>query len=556
MLVYSRPSRHRCAWVALWLGLLGGCPNQSLTPLAPCPVSEVQAEVNQAPVDKVDLLFVVDDSQSMEAEQATLAREVPRLVEVLTTGDLDGDGGSDFPAVDLHVGVVSTDLGAGFGYDRCDVPGRDAALVAGAPECAALVGERRFLQIDSDASRQSARQAMECLVKLGVKGCGLEQPLDAMLKALVPSSMGLSFAQGQQGQGDLSNLGFVREESLIVVVLVSDEDDCSVADFSFFGPGDTDVGLRCGLQPGSLHPVSRYLEGLRALRPGHPERVLFAAITGVPPQLVEDPEAIDYQAILDHPRMVFEPDPTASPAAPFPACELDRVGDAAPARRIVELARQFGEYGLVQSICNDDYSGALTAVLNKIRSILDVVCLPRALTPDVEGQVSCDVLELLPPGETCEAYPGRRQRGSEQGRALCEILQVGSPENTLGVGWFYEPGVQDERCAAGTGQLTFTDGAEPAPAATVSLECQQPVLPSSPSPLGLEAIGLGCGTSAEDDCTQYLDPRAPYPLRLFCETRTQTCQLACDNNADCPAPRQCDTRNAEPMCVNAACPVL
>ena len=67
-------------------------------------------------VDQVDVLFVIDNSGSMSEEQVKLSKELPRLVRVLASGDLDGvpnaDGQPDFqPVASLHLGVVSSDLG-------------------------------------------------------------------------------------------------------------------------------------------------------------------------------------------------------------------------------------------------------------------------------------------------------------------------------------------------------------------------------------------------------------------------------------------------------------
>jgi hypothetical protein len=61
---------------------------------------------------RVDMLFVIDNSGSMSQEQAALAREFPRLLRKLTSGDHDQDGTAEQTRVtDLHLAVVSTDLG-------------------------------------------------------------------------------------------------------------------------------------------------------------------------------------------------------------------------------------------------------------------------------------------------------------------------------------------------------------------------------------------------------------------------------------------------------------
>ena len=91
--------------------LLGGCLDRKLKPLNPCLVSGVVAEIAVTNIDKVDLLFMVDNSGSMAQEQASLREQFPKLISVLASGD-PGPGKEKFPpAKDLHLGVVSSDLG-------------------------------------------------------------------------------------------------------------------------------------------------------------------------------------------------------------------------------------------------------------------------------------------------------------------------------------------------------------------------------------------------------------------------------------------------------------
>lgn len=96
-------------------GTTTGCLQRDLKELNPCLVSGVTAEISVTNVDKVDLLFVVDDSQSMLQEQAALRDQFPKLVTTLTSGQQlnpDGTVRGTFPAVtDLHLGVVTTDMG-------------------------------------------------------------------------------------------------------------------------------------------------------------------------------------------------------------------------------------------------------------------------------------------------------------------------------------------------------------------------------------------------------------------------------------------------------------
>ena len=73
--------------------------------------------------------------------------------------------------------------------------------------------------------------AFSCIAGLGINGCGFEQPLEAALKALSPAAPNAStgaayrpptFFRNTFGHGDGANDGFVREGTLLAVVVVSD----------------------------------------------------------------------------------------------------------------------------------------------------------------------------------------------------------------------------------------------------------------------------------------------------------------------------------------------
>ena len=65
-----------------------------------------------AAIGKLDLLFVVDNSNSMLREQESLKQQFPAIIQALTTGKRPTAGSKGFPPVkDIHVGIVSTDMG-------------------------------------------------------------------------------------------------------------------------------------------------------------------------------------------------------------------------------------------------------------------------------------------------------------------------------------------------------------------------------------------------------------------------------------------------------------
>ena len=168
----------------------------------------------------VDLLFVIDNSPSMGAKQDGLAASFPALLDGLATAL----GGTP----DLHVGVISTDLGiAPYSTDTCSVQGDDGALLGSSATASCTVAPEPFI-IDVDDGAGGRRtnytgaigDTFSCLARLGTGGCGFEQPLASMKRALDGEVPG--------------NAGFLRPGAFLAVVILSDEDDCSAADPGVF----------------------------------------------------------------------------------------------------------------------------------------------------------------------------------------------------------------------------------------------------------------------------------------------------------------------------------
>jgi len=235
----------------------------------------------------------------------------------------------------------------------------------------------RFLTFSADVDTSAVSDLAHdfgCVAIVGTNGCGLEQQLEAVLKAVTPSTSPIRFFRDTVGHGDLENSGFLRPDSILAVVVVTDEDDCSIADASLADETSprytSEFDMRCiEYEREALHPIARYVDGLRQLRTAHPDRLVFAAITGVPEDLVSDPEAIDYDAILADPRMTPTPHPVLEGRL-RPSCEVLGRGFATPPRRIVRVAREFGDAAIVQSICQSSFDGALRAITERLGSIV------------------------------------------------------------------------------------------------------------------------------------------------------------------------------------------
>lgn len=402
-----RISNHRSFWGSLLGGLILLCGCQPETKVgSDCDSDQFDCKPTTSAlktIKEVDILFVMDTSHSMSDEQDA----VGDLIRVLITGDRDGDGDPDpdlDPAESVHLGVITTDMGLpSLASDqnpaphRCIGLGQDGVLQHHPdpeidPESTCDRSYPSFVThtAEVDDPEQSA-QDFSCMLKLGIQGCGFEMPLEAALKALWPSgddSIEFLNERGELvpggGHGDAENKGFLRQDSLLAIVVVTDEDDCSTDKIEIFGLDYTgerkDVNLRCFQSADELYPIQRYLDGFRALRPGSEDRVIFAAISGIPSELV-DPESdlpkhllgyVDkdvseleayYTRILDDPRMQQVEDQKGLNLES--SCQYDSEPSpttAFPPVRLTQLAKSFGANGVVQSICHDDLSLPLRSV--------------------------------------------------------------------------------------------------------------------------------------------------------------------------------------------------
>jgi len=346
----------------------------------------MEASLPPPPVIRdVDILLMVDNSGSMAEEQAALGSQFERIFLALSTGDLNADGTPDFkPANSIRLGVVSSDMGAGqSGVTTCSEGryGNDGILqnTGYGSGCEAMYPDS-FLTFTSEGETSASQFAnnARCVSTLGIGGCGFEQPLESVLKALTPSSASTRFSDDTLGHGDGENAGFLRDDSLLVVITVTDEDDCSTPESTeLFSSGSVvyagDLNLRCWAHPDALYPVSRYVDGLLALRPD-PRQLIFTTISGVPVDLVSDPGSSNYDAIQADLRMQERP-ALSNPTRLTPSCTTP-AGFAFPPRRLVEVARgldEAGATGIVQSICQSDFTPAITPVIERIALSLGVI---------------------------------------------------------------------------------------------------------------------------------------------------------------------------------------
>lgn len=194
----------------------------------------------QAPTDQVDILFVVDNSKSMSREQGLLSAGFDSFIENIENDD-----------VDFHIGVITTDFA-----------GDD-------PERGQLIGDPAVITRDTTANVDGEVQEYQAVFKsralVGTDGSGKEKGLDAAAFALSP----------QMTVGP--NAGFLRADANLLLVFVSDEDDCS--DEGALGLDAPNTDCYASATRDKLVPVSNYADTFLGLKDSA-SAVQVAAIVG------------------------------------------------------------------------------------------------------------------------------------------------------------------------------------------------------------------------------------------------------------------------------------
>lgn len=206
-------------------------------------------------IPSVDFLFVIDNSTSMAPKQRVLAASIPQFFQVI-----------DSLNVNYHIGVATTDIGyrasPTMGFPGSNVPtcdtyaGNDGALQV--VPCTARTGvttettlacgggtingvtvpalcpdpsfvpgnSKSYIEVNKSNGTSNVKsylmggrelgpqRTFQCIGLVGDGGCGLESPLESARRAL----------DGHRPE----NAGFLRPGSLLAVVFLTDEEDCSI----------------------------------------------------------------------------------------------------------------------------------------------------------------------------------------------------------------------------------------------------------------------------------------------------------------------------------------
>jgi hypothetical protein len=437
--------------------LLCACTAHDLVAPNPMPEQQTDKYVPINPIRKADILFMVDNSISMEQEQDNLARNFPAFIEELRKIE----GGLP----DLHIGVVTSDVGAGTLNESGCTPGGQNGTFQGWDRACGLDSNSRFI-VASDGEKVRNYQGdlsnvFACMAKVGTRGCGYEHQLEATRRALTVQAIG-------------ENGGFLREDAYLQVVLITDEDDCSApSNSTLFGMSfpTEEASFRCAraghicqgqmppaanfsaplseckpVENGALTNVSDFVSAIRGLKRNPDEQVLVAGIFGWPTSgagsYVVGKSKMDRWDYM-------------------PGCVSDN-GDATAALRVKQFVDAFGTSGSFQSICSGDFRPILADIGEKLRKRIPgsfCVDAPVVDTKPAAGvQPDCLVSESGPTGKktyvpACDTAGG----------GTCWTLQ------------------KDDACT-GSGFRVSIDrkGTFPAPDSTLGIQCLTCTKPNDP----------------------------------------------------------------------------
>lgn len=448
------------------------------------PLKSVEQGGNSVPLEplpidvqrKVDVLLVIDNSGSMGEEQANLAENfgpfIAQLEDVgadyriaITTTDLGGPNCAAAPTGGRLLASSCVDRPGDFAAQ-----GQDLYEVACASNCAlgdealqlrpsAIAGSdelavRPWIESANGVSNLPAGvdtlTAFQCLAPQGIAGCGWEAPLEAIARTI-----------DNMLDESRPEYGFLRDDALLAVLIVTDEVDCSYraeqqsALFDsgvFFAEGMNfatsavcwNAGTQCEGDPlacevadrdaagqatddpsaAVLHPLSRYTALLQGIADAKLDgrEVLVSLIAGVPEGYPEVP-------------LSFAPssDPDFQELFGIGAgCTsvVDGVEQTAiPPVRLRALAEAFPNGGAgIYSVCSPDYTPAIMDIVDGLTVELPPACY-GACVLDLDASTDaldydCEVHQSV--GQERDKLPECIEGELPEGADACWIAKTGA----------------------------------------------------------------------------------------------------------------------------------
>jgi hypothetical protein len=279
---------------------------------------------------KVDFLFVIDNSGSMADEQQNLIASFPSFISTIQA-ELE-------LASDYHIMVIDTDayvfaqceLICPLFFNTCPMALADYTCGVTTPEeCEDVLGAGvvhpkgqaasgthcdfvsggRYM----DINEPDLTSTFACAAQVGSGSTDdPEKPMQAMVAAIAPN-----------GAAADCNLGFLREDAILVVTFITDEDD---------NPGD-----------GSQGTVDGWKASLVAAKKGDESALVVLGLFG-------------------------DGDQPNSICPPF---NEDQASGAEPSPRLRQFVESFGDHGIAGSVCADSYEPFFQQAVGIIDSTCD-----------------------------------------------------------------------------------------------------------------------------------------------------------------------------------------
>ncbi|HEY4186222.1 MAG TPA: hypothetical protein VGP07_14190 [Polyangia bacterium] len=168
--------------------------------------------------NNVDILMMIDNSSSMTLMQQKLTAQLPTFILSLQSLPTPPN---------LHLAVVSSDLGApgdltaSIGCTAQGDQGDFQFMPRGTCTNTTLAANATFISdvnMMPNYTDSSLGDVVQCISLLGDRGCGFEHQLGSIDRAL-----------GADGLGPMptTNAGFLRPNAYLVILILTNEDDCS-----------------------------------------------------------------------------------------------------------------------------------------------------------------------------------------------------------------------------------------------------------------------------------------------------------------------------------------
>jgi hypothetical protein len=222
---------------------------------------------------KVDFLFVIDSSNSLKEEQAQLIGSFPGFVSEIQ---------ATVTAQDYHVGVVTSDAYA-FNGGGCTQPGSLVIATGGKDSSMSVCGpfaDGFHFMTENEPDLDSA---FACTAQIGTGGANDEAMFRGLTEAISPPLN----AQGA------CNDSFIRQDALLVVVLITDEDD----------PGTCILGnLDCEGSPGD---PPDWFQNVIGIKGNEQNVVVLSLVWGAPNNVCGPPPGTEKlgQRVMDYTNM-------------------------------------------------------------------------------------------------------------------------------------------------------------------------------------------------------------------------------------------------------------